>query len=106
PCNLAKSPCISPNCRERPVGFGLPAQPPSRGVSGPLLIVRLRVRKKPGNPPQNWHASAGRVLRDALLVRERAIFRPLSLQAIFGGHTCRGADDPTIRLMRCWFRLR
>ena len=28
PCNLAKSPCISPNCRERQVGFGLPAQPP------------------------------------------------------------------------------
>ena len=27
PCNLAKSPCISPNCRERQVGFGLPAQP-------------------------------------------------------------------------------
>ena len=48
----------------------------------------------------------GTRLEDALLVRERAIFRPLSLQAIFGGHTCRGADDPTIRLMRCWFRLR
>ena len=36
PCNLAKSPCISPNCRERQVGFGLPAQPPSRGFSGSL----------------------------------------------------------------------
>jgi hypothetical protein len=30
PCNLAKSPCISPNCRERQVGFGLPAQPHSK----------------------------------------------------------------------------
>jgi hypothetical protein len=27
PCNLAKSPCNSPNCRERRVGFRLPAQP-------------------------------------------------------------------------------
>ena len=33
PCNLPKSPCISLNCRERQVGFGLPAQPPSRGFS-------------------------------------------------------------------------
>jgi hypothetical protein len=32
PCNLAESPCISPNCRERRVGFRLPAQPRYRSV--------------------------------------------------------------------------
>jgi hypothetical protein len=32
----AKSPCNFPNCRERRVGFRLPAQPPSRGYSGSL----------------------------------------------------------------------
>jgi hypothetical protein len=36
PCNLAKSPCIPPNCRQRRVGSGLPAQPPSREFFGSL----------------------------------------------------------------------
>jgi hypothetical protein len=37
PCNLEESPCIYPMCRERRVGLGLAAQPPSRGPLGCLF---------------------------------------------------------------------
>ena len=47
PCNVAKSPCIFPNCRERQVGSGLPAQPASRGYSGSLPAVTGRSRRSP-----------------------------------------------------------
>ena len=43
PCNLAKSPCISPNCRERQVSFGLPAQ----GRKTPSGACTLSSAKRP-----------------------------------------------------------
>ena len=91
-------PAFPQNCRERRVGFGLPAQPPSLGFSGSLVFV-TRGREEARNCATNWRSfSQFRSKRDRV-GGERCGSPGLSLKATFGGHTCRYAELPALGLL-------
>jgi hypothetical protein len=94
PCNLAKSPCIAPNCRERQVGFGLPGQPPSRGFSGSLPTLT----KACGRSPELRHkltVCLSDFTPESASQREDGAYFPFYLyRPLLGVTLARGADGP------------
>lgn len=75
------------------------SQPASRGFFSSLYYLHRSVSKEPQNCASSWPWLPPTSRQRPLLRRQKPLLPQLSRPAIFGAHTCRRTDRPTIATM-------